>query len=294
MRIAIALLALAACRAPRDAPEELQPDAVPPHFRVATFNVRRFFDTVCASTSCEPGAYEELPSQPVFEMRAAEIANAIRAVNPDLIALEEVESQACLDALLARVDMHGVLGEIGTPASVDVAILSKTPIDLVVRHRDAEPLTLADGTVTSFSRELLEVHTQIGGGEVVLFAAHFKSKSDDDPARRLAEAQTSARIVTETAAALPSAVVMLAGDLNDTPSSPPLAALSSLVRLADDLAPASQATYYYNGSGQAIDHILLAPTQASRRIAKSARTWRDARGWGGSDHAALSAELTLP
>lgn len=295
VRLISLVVLLAACREIEE-PVEIDVDAAPPTIRVATFNVRRFFDTVCASETCAPGEYEELPSPAAFEARATEIANAIRTLDADVLALEEVETQACLDALLARIDMHGVLGEIGTTASVDVAVLSKTPITQVVRHRDAEPLTLSDGRVTTFSRELLEVHTEVGGGELVLFAAHFKAKSADDPPRRLAEAQVAARIVGEVAAATPSALVLLAGDLNDTPSSPPLDALSSLVRLADDLAPSAQATYYYQNSGQAIDHILLAPTQAARRVPKSARVWRDtsSRGWGGSDHAALSAELALP
>jgi uncharacterized protein len=294
VRLIAMLVLFAACREIKE-PIEIEIDAAAPTIRVATFNVRRFFDTVCASGACAAGDYEEQPSAAVFEARATELAFAIRTLDADVIALEEVETQACLDALLARIDLHGVLGEIGTTASVDVAILSKTPITQVVRHRDGEPLTLSDGRITTFSRELLEVHTEIGGGEVILFAAHFKAKSDDDPPRRLAEAQVSARIVNEVAAAAPSALVLLAGDLNDTPGSPPLEALSSLVRLADDLAPSAQATYYFQNSGQAIDHILLAPTQAARRIPKSARVWRDnGRGWGGSDHAALSSELAFP
>lgn len=291
MRLVGLLVTLAACRDIHE-PVHAEPDAAAPHLRVATFNVRRFFDTTCDSGACQIGDYEELPSVEMFEARATQIATAIRALDADVIALEEIETQACLDAVLARVDLHGVLGEIGGTATVDVAVLSKTPIERVVRHREAEPLALPDGRITTFSRELLEVHT----GGVIMFAAHFKAKSGDDPARRLAEAQTSARIVNEVAAAAPDTVVVLAGDLNDTPSSPPLEALSSLVRLADDLAPGAQATYYFNGSGQAIDHILLAPTQAARRIPQSSRVWRDAgqRGYAGSDHAALTSDLTLP
>lgn len=293
-----ALLVVAACR---ELPPEIEVDAqVGTPMRIATFNVRRFFDTVCDSGLCGPDDYEALLAPDAFEARAQQIADAIRTLDPDVISLQEIETQPCLDALLARLAdamPYGVLGEIATTASVDVAVISKRPIERAIGHRASEPLSLPDGTVTTFSRELLEVHTRSPNGvEVILFATHFKSKSSDEPGRRLAEAQVSARVVGEVAAQVPGAIVMLAGDLNDTPESPPLAALatSGLVRLADDLPLAKQATYYYNGIGQSIDHILLAPGHASVRVARSSRAWRDDFGWGGSDHAALTTELRIP
>jgi len=294
----LTLLSLAACR---ERPEEIEPDAQPgTPMRVATFNVRRFFDTVCESGLCGPDDYEALLAPAEFDARAAQLAGAIRALDPDVISLQEIETQPCLDAILARLSdamPYGVLGEIGTTASVDVAVLSKQPLDQVIGHRATEPLSLPDGSTTTFSRELLEVHTRSPNGvEVILFAVHFKSKSGDEPARRLAEAQTSARVMNEVAARTPGAIVLLAGDLNDTPDSPPLAALtgSGLLRLADDLPPSKQATYFYSGVGQSIDHILLAPGHAEVRVSRSSRAWRDDGGWGGSDHSALTTELRIP
>jgi endonuclease/exonuclease/phosphatase family metal-dependent hydrolase len=266
---------------------------------VATFNVRRFFDTVCESTLCGPDDYEEQPTAEAFDARAAQLADAIRALDPDVISLQEIETQVCLDALLARIGdvmPYGVLGEISTTASVDVAVLSRAPLDMVIGHRASEPLLLADGT--TFSRELLEVHTRSPNGvEMILFATHFKSKSGDEPLRRLAEAQVAARVVNDVAANNPAAIVLLAGDLNDTPGSPPLDALTidgGLLRLADDLPLAAQATYFYSGLGQSIDHILLAPGHATTRVMRSSRAWRDHGGWGGSDHSALTTELRVP
>ena len=278
-----------ACRTPRE--ERISVDAADT-LRVATFNVRRFFDTVCESGACTSDDYEAQPSPAIFEQRAQQIANAIRLVDADVIALQEIETQACLDALLARLPaMHGVLGEIATVASVDVAVIAKTPLERVVRHRATEPLVLPDGTQTTFSRELLEVHA----AGVIVFAAHFKAKSNDDPPRRLAEAQVSRRIIEDTAALAPTKLVVLAGDLNDTPGSPPLDALTAdggLIRLADDLPLSAQSTYYYQGSGQAIDHLLVVPGDAAtRRVPMSSRVWRDGTGFGGSDHAALSSEF---
>jgi predicted extracellular nuclease len=295
MRFALCVLVATACRSTDPAPSV---DAAPARFRIATFNVHRFFDTVCAEGDCGPTSYEELPTQAAFDAKASQLADAIRALDADLVALEEVETQACLDALLARLAdtmPYGVLGEIDSPASVDVAVLSRTALDAVVRHRAAEPLRLPDGTVALFSRELLEVHVR---APVVLLAAHFRSKSSDDPARRLAEAQQAARDVAAAAASRPAALVALAGDLNDTPGSPPLDALvvaGGLIRVADDLPTAAQATYVFNGQGQAIDHILIAPDRRDARLPGSSHVWRSASGagWGGSDHFALTSDFTL-
>ena len=297
--LALSVLVMAACRSLEPAP--FVPDAAElDTVRVATFNVRRFFDTVCDSGGCESDDYEAQPSPAQFEARAEELATAIRVLAADVISLQEIESQPCLDALVARlgdVMPHAVLGEIGTVASVDVAVMSRTPISRVVGHRAAELLPLPDGGTTRFSRELLEVHVE--GGALIVFAAHFRSKSNDDPARRLAEAQVARRVVTEVGAREPGAVVVLAGDLNDTPGSPPLDALvgdGGLVRLADDLAPAAQATYSYGGQGQAIDHLLVTRGRGeAARVPRSSRVWHGhpAWGWGGSDHAALTSELVL-
>jgi len=289
-------LVLEACREPT---ASVEIDAqTGPKIRVATFNVHRLFDTVCESGACAPGDYEALSSPQQLDARAAQLAGAIRALEADVISLQEIETQACLDALLARVGdamPYGVLGEIGAPASVDVAILSKTPLETVTYHRAAEPLALPDGTITSFSRELLEVHVHAEGAKVVLFAAHFRSKVNDDPARRLAEAQASSRIVHALAAREPDALVILGGDLNDTPGSPPLDALTvagGLIRVADDVPPAEQATYIYQGRGQSLDHLLVAPSTVATRVPRSSRVWRDGTsGYGGSDHGALTSDF---
>ena len=306
MRFALVacVLATAACRATPDPtpPLDAHAGSTGPHFRIATYNVHQFFDTVCDSGACGPAAYEQQLTQSEFDAKAQQVADAIRAMDADVIALEEVESQPCLDALLARlgdVMPYGVLGEIGTPASVDVAVLSRTALDTVVRHRAFEPLTLPDGTTTSFARELLEVHLKApSGAPVVMFAAHFKSKSSDDPARRLAEAQQAELDVNKVATEQPGALVALGGDLNDVPGSPPLDALTvdgKLVRVADDLPVASQATYIFRNAGQAIDHILIAPDQTGARIPQAAQVWRGPSntGWGGSDHFALSSDFSL-
>ena len=225
------------------------------------------------------------------------VHGAVIALDADVVALQEVETQASFDALLSRVAFlypYGALGEIGTAGSVDVALLSRTPLEPVQGYRASTPLFRPDGSRTVFSRELLEGRTLVRGREVVLFAAHFRSKANDDPGRRLAEAQASRVLVQGVASGRPDALVALAGDLNDTPDSAPLQALTAdggLVRAAEDLPVADQATYVWNGRGEAIDHVLQAVTPACTVVPRSAKSWREAYGFGGSDHYALTAEF---
>jgi predicted extracellular nuclease len=273
---------------------------VGPTVRIAAFNVHRFFDTVCDSGACGGTNYEELPSPQEFSARASQLAVAITSLNAGVVLVVEVETQASLDALRERLPglPWAVLGETGAPASVDVGVLSAWPITRVLKHRD-QVLRRPNGTTTTFSRELLEVHLDVEGSEVVVFAAHFRSKVNDDPDRRLAEAQAAYAIVTDVATKLPRALVVLGGDLNDVPGSPPINALEQgegglLLRVASDRPVGDAWTYAYYGDRQAIDHLFLARNNGGSYVPGSFRTVRDSsRGLGGSDHAAVLADFSL-
>jgi endonuclease/exonuclease/phosphatase family metal-dependent hydrolase len=273
----------------------------PAVLRAATFNTHLFFDPTCDSGRCAAGDFEQAPTPQAFAGKAAALAQAVRAFGADVVALQEVESQTSLEALAAHLtDLYPtvVLGETGQPGSIDVAVLGAGTLLEVRRHRDL-PLVRPDGTATYFARELLEVHMQVKGRHVALFAAHFRSKVSDDPGRRLAEAQAARLLVLGTAHEFPDAVVLLGGDLNDTPGSPPLAALEAapeLLRVARDRPLANIATYTWNGQLQAIDHLFLALSASVAYVPASAAAVHDASGrWGpaGSDHAALRADIRI-
>jgi len=272
--------------------------------RVAAFNVRRYFDTVCDTGQCKSGDYEELPSKVTFEAMTDKIAKAIALIDPDVISLEEVETKICLDALVAKLASLGKefpiahLGEIGMPGSVDVAILSRGTLTEIKTHRQM-PIPADGGGTTVFTRELLEVRMMFGATSVVMFGAHFRSKVDDEPARRLAEAKGARAIVGKAASDLPDALVLLGGDLNDTPGSPPLTALEgdgALVRVAKDVPLENQATLSFQGQKIAIDHIFIGKQQATRYVPLSFTAFRDdptRTGFGGSDHSAVSADFSI-
>jgi uncharacterized protein len=267
--------------------------------------VRRFFDATCDSGQCSTDGFEEVATATQFETRATQIATALAELEADVITLAEVETQGCLDAVQAKLKEAGKeypvahLAETGLPGSVDVAVLSRGKLDKVTTHRkETDPLLRPDGSKTIFTRELPELHLSFASKKVVVFAAHFRSKSDDDPGRRLAEAKKTQELMVAAGTANASALVLLGGDLNDTPGSDAIDALEkdgALVRVAKDIPEPSQGTYKFNGTLQAIDHIFTTKTRASAYVGQSAKVVSDTTGgFGGSDHASIYADFTLP
>ena len=282
--------------APEDAPS--QPTAV---LRVATWNVHFFWDDVCDSGNCAPGDFESELTPAEFADRADGIAAGVRGLGADVVCLEEVESQRGLDAVAARLgtDFPVVeLGESGFAASLDVAAVARGTLEELRTHRST-PIPLPGGGTTRFARELLELHLRIDGVPVVVFCAHFKSQHGDEPDRRLAEAQAARDIVLATARERPEALVVLAGDLNDEPGSPPLDALEAtglLVRVAQELPGDAAATYWFDGP-RALDHLFHAVGAGGRYLPGSVAVLTDRPNWlqyGGSDHAALRAAFEWP
>ena len=291
-----ALLALlgAGCGPPPPSPPiEEAPAAAT--VQVVTWNVRRLFDARCDSGRCGEGRFEALPTTAELDHRLDEVAAVLRGMAPDVALLQEIETAAVLDSLSARLSddlPYRVFGESGGDASLDVAVLSAHPVLETWRHAD-RALTRSDGSPTRFSRELLEARMEVHGRQVAAFTAHFRSKNDDDPERRLAEAIATAGIVAGASSDADNALVVLGGDLNDTPGSPPLEALEregALQRVAAELDDAAAATYTYRGVPVALDHLFVAPTPGARYVPGSARVVREV---GGSDHAALLATFSF-
>ena len=156
--------------------------------RVETFNVRRYFDTICDTGRCTATDFEALPSQTELDTKTTRLANGLVLIDADVIALEEVENTRCLDLLVAKLAALGKpyplaqLGETGAPGSVDVAVLARGALTSVKTHRET-PIPIPGGGTTTFARELLEVHMTFGATNVVMFAAHFRSKVDDERLR---------------------------------------------------------------------------------------------------------------
>lgn len=260
---------------------------------VATWNVRLFYDDVCDLGTCNDDALEQLPTTEEFQERAAQVAAAIEKIDADIILLQEVETQACLDAVAANLEdeYQLVMGEIRKAGSLDTAVLVRTSREPeLVRHRQ-DSFVREDGETRQFLREFMEVHTRIGDAEVIVLNGHFRSRRrPDDPAQREAEATRAREIALAVADENPDAIVVLGGDLNDVPGSPALDILlagDAMERVAEELGMDAW-TINSSGNLSALDHLLLVRGNGTY-VPGTAAVVRDVNSLGGSDHAALVA-----
>lgn len=276
-----------------------EPEPVGDRIRVATWNVKRFFDTVCDTGSCNgSGDFESAPESGDFVARADEIADAIANLDADVVLLQEIETVACMDALEERLadqfDLF-LLGEVRQAASLDTAVLARGELVEVITHRQ-NPIDDLSGGTTRFARELLEVRLDIDGHRLVVFSAHFRSQRNDDSEQRLAEATASNDIVLEAAAQQPGAMVIFGGDLNDEPGSESIDALTQggrLSRVAEELGE-DDWTFASARGTSTLDHLFLVTRQGGDFVAGTAQVVRDGNFYGGSDHSALTATFEFP
>ena len=162
-----------------------------------------------------------------------------------------------------------------TTAGIDVGILSRLPIRELRSHIKDE-----DNAGTIFSRDCLEVQLELPNGRTLwMLLNHFKSKGYSGPsqgdAKRLRQATQVAKILMARFN-LATDLVVVCGDLNDTPDSAPLAPLLGVPNLFDVLVlefpnAADRWTYHYKKNEQ-IDFLLVS------------KPLRDAftEGWGGA------------
>lgn len=156
----------------------------------------------------------------------------IEAVNPDILVCVEVENRPTLQRFNEQV-LAATLGEIfpyvmvidGNDArGIDVGLLSRYPIVSIRSHVDDK----FQGKRV-FSRDCPEYVLLLPSGKnLVICPNHFKSKRGGDnneaQARRLAQGKRATEI-GRLAEAQISPLVLLAGDLNDTPDSPAITPL---------------------------------------------------------------------
>ena len=156
------------------------------------------------------------------------IARIIRSVEPDLVALQEVDRKATRSrsidqpAELARLTGMPVVFGSNIPlqgGNYGNAVLSRLPI---VRHKNHLLPSLDAGE----QRGVLELEIDLPDRDQTLwfFATHLDYRSKD--AERLA----SARQIAELVARHPDRPALLAGDLNDVPQSAVLAEFEKLWR----------------------------------------------------------------
>src|SRR4051812_25179360 len=145
---------------------------------IATYNVENYGP---ANRMTEGGYRKDYP-KPEPEKRA--LRTVIRALNADVLVLQEMGEQLYLDELRRDLKSEGLdypHSALATAVDADrhVAILAKRPLKSVTTHTDLQ-FTYFGGK-ESVKRGLLEASITTDAGDVTLFAVHLKSRFTDRP-----------------------------------------------------------------------------------------------------------------
>lgn len=286
-RIAPLLLALAACgpmvEPPSPGGEGVRPAAV---VRVATWNVHDLFDE--EDRLVPPGDADAVPPADEVDAKLAKLAAVLVRLDADLVLLQEVESRPLLARLAARAGYpEARLVEGVDPRGIDVAALSRLPLDAYVSHLGE---TDAAGRPL-WPRDCVEVHARAAGRPLVVVGSHFSSALSDGGTRRAAQAERMREIADGLRAARPAALVVAGGDLNDAPGSAALAPL-----LGDgawhDPAPAGAVTWLGASGAARLDYLLVPRGDAGRVVRIEVPAGADVTA--ASDHRPVVMDLALP
>lgn len=189
-------------------------------FRVASYNVENLFDAID-----DPDRRDE-DTPPKDEEGMRRLAQALKKADADVVALQEVENLQVLNQFLDKhmpgVYPHRVLVEGNDMRGIDVAVISKHPVDKVESHK-GNRFQVPDGSrAGSFKRDFLKVDVRVGRYPFSVYTTHFKAQSGGKVAddHRLGEAREAKRILEADMRKYPERRFVVTGDFNDTPDSP--------------------------------------------------------------------------
>lgn len=237
---------------------------------IVQWNTRNFFD----SKTNPATPTETVLSAFDYASKRKTIGAVLKQLDGDIVVLAEIENKAILDDLdaaeLGDAYSQRILIEGNDQRGIDVGVLSKIAPDSVVSHKDdVFVLKGTNGPQYHFARDCLELHFTVNGREIILLGVHFRAKgANDDPDKRLAEAQRARQIADELHAKKPDAGILVLGDFNDTPGSLPCAAVVGaapelFVDSADAVPIADRYSYDYMGKLELIDHQMANPALAA-------------------------------
>jgi endonuclease/exonuclease/phosphatase family metal-dependent hydrolase len=280
-------------------------------FTIATYNVDTYLDQPTQSR----------PHVKTAEAKA-KVRDIICAMNPDVIALEEMGSTNALFELRASLAAKGEDFPYwehlqGWDTNIHVAVLSKFPI--IARHPYTNDEFLLDDKRYRVSRGFAELEIQPAPGfTFTLIAVHLKSKVPDSGAdpdeQRYEESKVLRQIINDHFKADPDAKFVVLGDFNDEKDSDSLREIIGRGKLKlVDTRPAERNgdnvpseppyneprnvawTYFYgkDDTYSRIDYILLSPAMAQYWL-KAGTYATTVPNWGiASDHRPIVAAFEV-
>lgn len=280
-------------------------------FRVATYNVENYLNQ-----PTETRHYAK------SEAAKAQVRANLKALKPDVVALEEIGQLSALQELQASLKQDGLdlpYSEFvqGWDTNIHVAVLSRFPI--VARRSHTNETYLLSGRRFHVSRGFSEVDIQVTPDyQFTLLGAHLKSRRPvpeaDEAEMRTEEARLLRDKVDALLAANPNVNVLVCGDFNDNYDTAGVKAVVGRGKNAlVDTRPAEQNgdnrpnptnprwfprnvawTHYYGKEDtySRLDYILLSPGMA-REWVKDGTYALTLPNWGiGSDHRPIVATFT--
>ena len=184
-------------------------------FSVATYNLENYLDASAGSRPAKSAAAK------------AKIRESILALNPDVLALQEIGSTNALLELRSALKMEGLdfphwEHVAGFDTNIFVAVLSRFPI--IARRPHSRESFLLNGRRFRISRGFAEVDIQVTPKYVfTLITAHLKSRRQvavaDEADLREQEALVLREIIDARLKANPNANLAVLGDFNDVKDS---------------------------------------------------------------------------
>ena len=269
---------------------------------IAAYNTLNLFDEYDDPYTSDEGT----PAKPRAQLE--KLAASIRALDADVLALEEVENRGYLERFVTAMlgDMgyeNVVLFEGNDRRGIDCAVLSRLPVGPVTSHRHLRFNENAEDPAGPmfFRRDLLQVQIQPPKcAAFYVFVTHLKSKRDGGGSAdsyRLGEARQARRIFDGLLSKDKDAMFVVCGDFNDTFESKAVKALrgEGAMALRDFMADVPKGAVSFNKDPQSIiDFIFASPAMAERYVAKSYRIVEPGSiATTGSDHNPVVAKFDL-
>ncbi|MEK6642731.1 MAG: endonuclease/exonuclease/phosphatase family protein [Planctomycetota bacterium] len=266
---------------------------------IAAYNTLNLFDEYNDPYHEDEGT----PAKPKEQLEL--LAKAIRALDADVISLEEVESRDYLERFVKAMlpDMgyqEVVCFESNDVRGIDCAVLSRFPVGPVTSYRHLK-FPDGDGKTIQFQRDLIQVQIQPPEGPAFyMFPVHFKSKrggEDTTATVRIGETRQARKILDDLLKREKDALFVVLGDFNDTWDSAAMKAIrgdasGELKGFVQD-APKEYRTFNSGEFTDPIDFILASPAMAKRYVPKSYRIPQGTVESSGSDHNPVVAQFKL-
>ena len=255
------------------------PSKDPGTIRVATYNVLNYFDDVDDPQLSGEWDDKDLTSS---ESQLRALAAAIRELDADVLALQEVESEEALVRFRDRYlrDMgydHVASLDAGYYRGVEQSVLSRIPITSVknwpklstadVRREGEGFQPVPADPITEMQRSPLRVDLRTQDGyELTLFVVHLKSGGLAHAYRREAEGLKVLELVEECRQEDPKRNIIVLGDFNAKHTYKSMRLLfeagliDTMQHRATEYNDSDTPHWVTHESGRVIDYILVTPT----------------------------------